>query len=168
MTCKVFRTAFAVVLTAAMLAPAVADAKKEKEVVPRLVVVRVVTTDGAPIPNAWVRIPGTEGRRMVDRNGEWEAEMLYTLEGEEMFFSRGSVIDFSISAPGYQSLAARYKVRGRGNVVTVPLARMPQMNFVDDDDAELMIQWFQRTAHDTPVPVSDDTGSTPPGPGKGR
>lgn len=168
MTTKLFRTACAWVLAAAVLTPSVADAKKEKEVVARLVVVRVVTTDGEPIPNAWVRIPGTEGRRMVDRNGEWEAEMLYTLEGEEMFFSRGSVIDFSISAPGFQSLAARYKVRGRGNVVTIPLERMPQRNFVDDDDADLMIQWFQRTAHDTPVPVSDDTGATPEAPEKGK
>lgn len=136
------------------------EAAKEKEVVSRLVVVRVVTPEGEAIPNAWVRIPGTEGRRMVDRNGEWEADMLYTLEGDELHFTRGAVIDFSISAPGYQSLTARYKVRGRGNIVTVPLERMPQLQFVDDDDAELMIQWFQRTAHDEPVPQQ----TTPPEP----
>ncbi len=40
------------------------------------VIVRVIDIIGNPIPNAWVRLPDTEGRRMVDASGKWEANSM--------------------------------------------------------------------------------------------
>jgi len=109
------------------------------------VIVRVIDVLGAPIPNAWVRLPDTEGRRMVDASGKWEASSIYELDGSERVFVKGMILNFTISAPGYTSRSVEYEVRGRRNLITIPLETMQDPDFNQENDQELMIRWFQRT-----------------------
>ena len=110
---------------------------------------RVTVTDvkGASIPNAWVRVPDTEGRRHVDpATGIWETRYLYAYDGFEIFFQRGMVLELHISAPGYQSRVSRYKIRGGKNQLEIALERLEVSEL--DDDAN--IKWFKRSAATTP------------------
>lgn len=111
----------------------------------KLITVRVVDNAALPIQNAWVRLPQTEGRRMVDETGKWQAKSLYELDGRERYFLPGMVLDFTISAPGYTSRSVAYEVQKRRNLLTVQLEPMtvPILDAENDDD--LMIRWFQRT-----------------------
>jgi len=102
-------------------------------------------TQGLPIQNAWVRLPQTEGRRMVDETGKWQSSSLYDLDGNEIFFTKGKILDFTISAPGYTSRSVAYEVRGRRNLITVQLEPMVHAVIDDENDENLMIRWFQRT-----------------------
>jgi hypothetical protein len=111
----------------------------------KLITVRVLDGAGAPITNAWVRLPQTEGRRMVDEVGRWQAKSLYELDGRERFFMKGMVLDLTISAPGYTSRAVGYEVRNRRNLVTVQLEPMNLTILDEENDEDLMIRWFQRT-----------------------
>jgi len=111
----------------------------------KLVAVRVLDTMGNPIPNAWVRLPETEGRRMVDEFGKWQAKSLYELDGNELFFLRGMTLDFTISAPGYTSRSVAYEVQKRRNLITVSLQPMTHKILEEGEDNDLMIRWFQRT-----------------------
>lgn len=128
---------------------ALAKDKKAKPVEKETVSVMVVDVDGNPLPNAMVRVPETEGRRDVTPDtGVWEADMLYKLDGSEFFFSKGTVLDFTITAPGYEAATVAWTVRGRKNGIRVVLAPLPADAKPTTEDDELMIQWFKRT---TPV-----------------
>lgn len=111
----------------------------------KVVAVRVLDKAGNPIPNAWVRLPETEGRRMVDEFGKWQAKSLYELDGNELFFLKGMTLDFTISAPGYTSRSVAYEVQKRRNLITVSLEPMKHKILEDSEDSDLMIRWFQRT-----------------------
>lgn len=111
----------------------------------KLITVRVLDGAGAPIPNAWVRLPQTEGRRMVDEVGRWQAKSLYELDGRERFFLKGMTLDLTISAPGYTSRSVAYEVRNRRNLITVQLDPMNLSILDEENDEDLMIRWFQRT-----------------------
>ena len=111
----------------------------------KLVTVRVMDQNGAPIPNAWVRLPQTEGRRMVDELGKWQAKSLYELDGRERFFLKGMVLDFTISAPGYTSRSVAYEVQRKRNLVSVQLRPMEHNILDGENDEDLMIRWFKRT-----------------------
>lgn len=111
----------------------------------KVVAVRVLDKAGNPIPNAWVRLPETEGRRMVDEFGKWQAKSLYELDGNELFFLKGMTLDFTISAPGYTSRSVAYEVQKRRNLITVSLEPMKHKILENSEDNDLMIRWFQRT-----------------------
>lgn len=127
-------------------APALAQDDGRKEVS-----VKVVDLAGDPIPSAWVRIPDTEGRRTVDpETGKWSATEVYTLAGEEVAFVKGTVLDMTVSAPGYLSKSFAYEVAPRRNGLTITLEPMEELDLTDENDENLMIQWFKRTPPDQP------------------
>ena len=127
--------------TLTLSTPAIADDADDA----KLITVRVMDQNGEPIPNAWVRLPQTEGRRMVDELGKWQAKSLYELDGRERFFLKGMVLDFTISAPGYTSRSVAYSVQRNRNLISVELRPM-QHNILDGvNDEDLMIRWFKRT-----------------------
>ena len=136
-----FRVAFGLLIASVMsTTPATANEADAK-----IVTVTVKDSAGAPISNAWVRLPQTEGRRMVDEVGKWQAKSLYEMDGGERFFMKGDVLDFTISAPGYTSRSVAYEVQKRRNLITVQLAPMTVSITDDENDEDLMIRWFQRT-----------------------
>jgi hypothetical protein len=114
---------------------------------PQIVAVTVTNTDGKPIPNAWVRIPNTEGRRTVDpATGLWEASMLYGYDGEPLVFTRGMVLQISVSAPGYLTHIIEFEVRARRNELPVTLEKMPEQDILPDGletDEDVLLEWFR-------------------------
>ncbi|MBW1878630.1 MAG: carboxypeptidase regulatory-like domain-containing protein [Deltaproteobacteria bacterium] len=114
--------------------------------------VLVVDESGQPIPNAWVRIPDTEGRRRTDPSGTWTASFVYTYDGAEVFFQRGMVLELTISAPGFASRLARYRVKAHRNELTVPMKRIKFER--PEIDAEIV--WFKRNPADTDGAETDD------------
>jgi hypothetical protein len=145
-----------------LLAPQAAQAKKDEG---RPVTIRVVDEYGVPIQNARVRVPGTEGKTLVNRNGEWTEQMLYTVMGDEFPFARGETIEFHISAPEYHARSVQYKVRGRTNYVEVALKKMPEPTdpLERQDDRDLLIRWFQRTDVDEAQRRLEAEATAPPG-----
>ncbi|MFK7926825.1 MAG: hypothetical protein AB8H79_01460 [Myxococcota bacterium] len=113
----------------------------------RPVTVRVVDVDGQALPNAVVRVPKTEGKTRVNRNGEWTESMLYTTDGDEFTFAKNEWLVFNISAPGFHARPVKYKVRGRKNYVEIALRPMPEPTapLAESADQDLLIRWFQRT-----------------------
>ena len=106
----------------------------------------VVTDDMAnPIVNAWVRVPGTEGRRKVDAEGIWEASALYRYDGSPMVFTKGLRLEITVTAPGFKPRRIAYQVRARRNTVPVELQRIEEQPLLPHgfDDAErLMEDWL--------------------------
>lgn len=132
------------VYTIALLLAASPAIAQEAEGLPVTVV--VVDPVGEPIPNAWVRIPDTEGRRRVDpSNGRWTASSVYGFDGSEIIFKKSMILDLTISAPGYQARTVQYRVAKRRNVVTVSLPPLEEIDLGEESDEELVIRWFQRT-----------------------
>ena len=130
-------------LLASLAISSTASAGEEDDA--KLITVRVLDGAGAPITNAWVRLPQTEGRRMVDEAGRWQAKSIYELDGSERFFTKGMVLDLTISAPGYTSRSYAYEVAKRRNLITVTLEPMNLTILDEENDQDLMIRWFQRT-----------------------
>jgi len=131
---------------------------KEDEGIPLTVL--VVDESGNPIPNAWVRIPDTEGRRRTDPTGNWTASFVYTYDGAEVYFQRGMVLELTISAPGYASRLARYKMKARRNELTVPLKRIE----IEKPEVETDIEWFRRGPGEAEGDGAGDDSSGEPQP----
>ena len=130
----------------------------------RPVTVRVVDADGNPIENARVRVPGTEGKTRVNRNGEWTESMLYTIMGDEFPFEKKTMIEFHVSAPRYHARSVKYRVRGRKNYVQIALKAMPRPTepLEAQDDRDLLIRWFKRTdMENVPVGGGGTTAQAP-------
>lgn len=137
-----------------------AHAKDDKG---RPVTIRVVDEYGNPIPNARVRVPNTEGKTLVNRNGEWTESMLYTLMGDEFVFEKNAFIEFHVSAPEFYARSVKYRVRGRMNYVEVALRKMPAPTeeLGNKDDRDLLIHWFKRTeVEDVPEGGGQDASAT--------
>jgi len=136
--------AAAPVAALSLLAPAVARAER-----PQIVSVSVTDTEGKVVPNAWVRIPGTEGRRTVDaKTGIWEASMLYRFDGEPFVFTKGETLIITVSAPGYLAQTFEFEVRARRNELPVVLEAMPEQEILPEDlelesEDEVLLDWFR-------------------------
>lgn len=132
----------ATALAAGLVAPLSARAER-----PQIVAVTVTDVDGKPIPNAWVRIPNTEGRRTVEPStGLWEASMLYGFDGEPLVFTRGMVLQLSVSAPGYLTQIIEFEVRARRNELPITLEKMPEQEILPDGletDEDVLLEWFR-------------------------
>ena len=132
----------ATALAGGLVAPLSARAER-----PQIVAVTVTDIDGKPIPNAWVRIPNTEGRRTVDpATGLWEASMLYGFDGEPLVFTRGMVLQISVSAPGYLTQIIEFEVRARRNELPITLEKMPEQEILPDGletDEDVLLEWFR-------------------------
>jgi hypothetical protein len=150
--------------------PTNADIEKQKICIERNkrpVTITVTDADGKPIPNAWVRVPGTDGRREVDpTNGKWSAEVLYLLDGTELWFLKNRPVEFMVSAPEYQTASVKFRVQGRksNNNLLVSLVKMERADLGSEDD--LLIQWFKRTNAASPAaePAVDDASTAAPAP----
>lgn len=120
---------------------------------PQIVSVVVTDEQGQPIPNAWVRIPQTEGRRVVDpETGLWEASTVYRYDGEPLVFTRGLRLELTVSAPGYHTRRLAVQVRSRRNLLPVSLQPMPTPSLLttpEDPDA-LMGEWLATSAAEAP------------------
>ena len=130
----------------ALASPALATDK------PQIVTIQVSDTGGDPIETAWVRLPGTEGRRNVEPlSGIWEASMLYTYDGDPVIFTKGMDLNLTVSAPGYVSQNIAYKVVARRNLVSIVLEEMEKRDIVEDpnDESALMIRWFERSLEES-------------------
>ena len=114
---------------------------------PQIVTVAVVDEQGEPIPNAWVRVHQTEGRRSVDPDsGLWEASTLYRYDGSPLVFVKGMAVEFTVSAPGFRAVRLQYEVRSRRNYLQVALDVLPQQPILTDGPSSteaLMYEWFQ-------------------------
>ena len=125
---------------------------------PQIVTIEVKDQAGQPMDSAWVRLPGTEGRRNVEAlTGIWEASMLYTYEGDPVIFTKGMELNLTISAPGFVSQNIAYTVVARRNLISIVLDQMEEREIVEepDDESALMIRWFERSREDeeaTPDP----------------
>lgn len=129
----------------------------------RPVTIHVVDEYGNPIPNARVRVPNTDGKTLVNRNGDWTESLLYTLMGDEFVFEKNAMIEFHVSAPEYHARSVKYRVRGRMNYVEVALRKMPPPTepLGNQDDRDLLIHWFKRTeVEDAPEPAAQDASAS--------
>ena len=72
---------------------------------PRVVTVVVQDPEGDPIPNAWVRVPGTERERAVEHDtGVWERALVYEADGSPRIFHKGMELPLT-SIPSFWKLA---------------------------------------------------------------
>lgn len=87
------------------------------------VTVRVVDTNGAVVPRAFVRFPLEDDRHETNTEyGTWTGEILYPRDGNEVFFEKGDTLRFEVFAPGFATRQVVYMVpRKRKNVVEVVL-----------------------------------------------
>jgi len=108
------------------------------------ITVRVVDTEGQPIPTASVRHPKEKQRHKVNtKTGEWTDSVLYLDDGTEFFFEKGMQLHFEVSAPEYANADIVYEMRKRRNVVVVQLEEMA----VVVDTSDIVIQF----GRDTPL-----------------
>ncbi len=106
------------------------------------VTVRVTDDVGSPISTAVVRPIADETRHRVNTaNGEWTEAVLYLSDGTEMLFTKGTVLELEVSAPGYLNEKVKYEVRKRRNLIPVQLAAQPELV----DEVEPPIIGFGRT-----------------------
>jgi len=140
----IFAVAMPSVGAVGLAVPSVARAER-----PQIVMVTVHDTEGRVVPNAWVRIPGTEGRRTVDATtGIWEASMLYRFDGEPFVFTKGETLRITVSAPGYLAQTFEFEVRARRNELPVVLEKMPEQEILPEDlelesEDEVLLDWFR-------------------------
>ena len=128
-------------LSAVLASP---EARAER---PQILSVSVTDSSGQVIPNAWVRVPDTEGRRAVDpTTGLWEASMLYRYDGEPLVFTKGMTLIVTVSAPGYLAQTFEYALRARRNELPVVLEPMPEQAILPDGletDEQVLLDWFR-------------------------
>ena len=114
---------------------------------PQILAVTVTDAAGAVVPNAWVRIPETEGRRTVDpTSGIWEASMLYRYDGDPLVFTKGMTLVVTVSAPGYLSQTFEYELRSRRNELPVQLEKMPEQAILPEgleSADDVLLEWFR-------------------------
>lgn len=114
---------------------------------PQIIAVTVTDTDGSVVPNAWVRIPETEGRRTVEpTTGIWEASMLYRFDGQPLVFTKGMTLLITVSAPGYRAQSFEFEVRARKNELPVALEKMPEQEILQEgleSEEDVLLDWFR-------------------------
>lgn len=132
-------------LVAGFMAGSVASAGR-----PRVVTVVVQDRQGAPISNAWVRVPGTERERAVEHDtGVWERALVYEPDGSPRIFHKGMELPLTVTAPGFRPRRIVYRIRGRKNVIEVVLEPLPAASPIRADAEtidSLMEQWLRPPA----------------------
>lgn len=125
----------ALLLSAGLATPAFADDPG----IP--VTVRVLDNAGMPIPTAVVRHPKEEDRHRVNTElGTWTGSVLYLPDGTELIFDKGMILEFEVSAPGYQNQRVSYEMRKRKNEFDVVLEKM-DIDMSDEDPEDIVIQF---------------------------
>lgn len=125
----------ALVLSAGLSTPAFA----EDPGIP--VTVRVLDMEGNPVRTAVVRHPKEEDRHRVNTElGTWTGSVLYMPDGSELIFEKGMILEFEVSAPGYQNKRVEYEMRKRKNEFDVFLEKM-EIDMTDEDPEDIVIQF---------------------------
>ena len=94
--------------------------------------IRVLNPDGEPIPTAVVRHPQEQERHPVNTiTGAYTTDVLFLPDGTETLFTKGTELEFEISAPGYITANVVHVVRKRRNVIAVTLQKM-ELDLLDD------------------------------------
>lgn len=130
------------VVTAAftLLLAAPAWAKEDEDGIPVTVQVFDAETQ-APISTAVVRNPQEEERHRVNRElGTWTGSVFYMPDGTEVKFTKGSTLQFEVSAPGYVNQIVGYTVRKRRNEFPVYLQKM-EVDLTEENPDDVMIQF---------------------------
>lgn len=131
-------------LTAAsLIVPAAAQAKKNKDDSPGIPLeVQVLDKESMePIKTAKVRNPKEKEPHPVNAdNGVWRGDVLYLPDGTEVFFEKGMLLEFEISAPGYTTAKVQYEMRKRKNKIIVPLEKMT-IDIMDIEEDDPVIQF---------------------------
>ena len=120
-----------------------ASSTAQAEEVGVLVTVQVVDITGVPIPTAVVRHPKEEDRHRVNTaTGEYSTSVLYMPNGDELIFEKGMMLEFEVSAPGYNNNHVQYLVKKRKNVFQVPLEKMAlDLDSEEDEMDDPVIQF---------------------------
>lgn len=96
---------------------------------------------GEPVKTAKVRNPQEKEPHPVNAdNGIWKGDVLYLPDGTEVFFAKGDVLTFEISAPGYRNQKITYEMRKRKNRVVIPLEQM-ELDIDDLEEEDPVIQF---------------------------
>ena len=94
-----------------------------------------------PIPTAKVRNPQEKEPHPVNADtGIWRGDVLYLPDGTEVFFEKGMILEFEISAPSYTTAKVKYEMRKRKNKIVVPLAKM-KLDLTDIEEDDPVIQF---------------------------
>ncbi len=110
-----------------------------------MVTVQVVDAAGLPIPTAVVRHPKEEDRHRVNTaTGEYETSVLYMPNGDEMIFEKGMLLEFEVSAPGYNNAHIEFVVKKRKNVFPVRLEKMALDLDTEEDEMDDPVIQFGR------------------------
>lgn len=130
----------AVVLSLLVGAQAVNTAHAAEEGIP--VTVRVLdSATGLPVPTAVVRHPKEQDRHRVNtESGSWTGDVMYMPDGSELFFTKGMILEFEVSAPGYINQRRSYTVRKRRNEIEIFLQKMA-IDMSDEDPEDITIQF---------------------------
>lgn len=119
---------------------------------PRVVTITVQDQAGAPIPGAWVRVPGAERRRAVEPDtGVWEAAFVFAGDGSPRIFEKGMELPLTVTAPGYRPRRLVYRIKGGRNAVEVrlePLADLSAVRPGGETIDGLMKQWLSPPARE--------------------
>ncbi len=110
-------------LLAALMITTAPSALAQEEGIP--VTVEVRGPEGEVIPTAVVRHPKEKEQHKVNtETGRWTERVLYMLDGSEFPFTKGQILQFEVSAPGYKNATVTYVVRKRKNLIPVQLEKM--------------------------------------------
>lgn len=131
--------ALGAVALSTIAAPA-AHAKDEEEGI--YVTLRVTDAEGKPIPTATVRNTQEQERHRVNADtGEFPINVFYLPDGSEVLITKGSMLTFEISAPGYQNFKFSYVVRKHKNLVPVVLQPMTLEIETEENADDVPIQF---------------------------
>lgn len=112
----------------------------QEEGIPVVVEVRDAATNEI-IQTAVVRHPEEAERHRVNvENGQWVDKVLYLNDGSELFFTKGMLLTFEVSAPGYKNAEVNYLVRKRKNKIPVFLTKL-ELRLDDDLESDPNIQF---------------------------
>ena len=122
--------------------PAVAKKNKGLEASGIPLEVQVLDADtGEPVKTAKVRNPQEKEPHPVNADtGIWKGDVLYLPDGTEVFFDKGMVLTFEISAPSYRNQKITYEMRKRKNKVVIPLEKM-ELDIDDIEEEDPVIQF---------------------------
>lgn len=119
---------------------ACAPAWAQEEGIPVTVEVRDAVTSEI-VPTAVVRHPDEAERHRVNvENGQWVDKVLYLSDGSELFFTKGMLLSFEVSAPGYMNEPVNYLVRKRKNKIPVFLKPL-ELSLEDDHENDPSVQF---------------------------
>ena len=108
------------------------------------VTIEVLDMTGQPIPTAKVRHVDEKYLHPVNAaTGRWTDCVLYMPNGDELVFEKGMLLEFEVSAPGYENKRFGYPVKKRKNLGSVQLEAM-KLDLQNDEEMDDPVIQFGR------------------------